>query len=77
MTEGVAAIFGPNNRFTSGHVQSMCDTMEVPHIYGRWEPSQIRGIGVNLFPYAETLSMVRRIQEPFMFFRLTYLLFIL
>ncbi|XP_050585066.1 glutamate receptor ionotropic, kainate 2-like [Bombus affinis] len=58
MTEGVAAIFGPNNRFTSGHVQSMCDTMEVPHIYGRWEPSQIRGIGVNLFPYAETLSMV-------------------
>ncbi|XP_043524316.1 glutamate receptor ionotropic, kainate 2-like isoform X5 [Frieseomelitta varia] len=58
MEEGVAAIFGPHNRFTSEHVQSMCDTMEMPHIYGRWEHSQTRGKGINLFPHAETLSMI-------------------
>ncbi|OAD62633.1 Glutamate receptor, ionotropic kainate 2 [Eufriesea mexicana] len=58
MGTGVAAIFGPNNRFTSEHVQSMCDTMEMPHIYGRWEPSQTRGKGINLFPHAETLSVI-------------------
>ncbi|KAK1127291.1 hypothetical protein K0M31_003835 [Melipona bicolor] len=58
MEEGVAAIFGPHNRFTSEHVQSMCDTMEVPHIYGKWEHSQTRGKGINLFPNAETLSMI-------------------
>ena len=62
MEEGVAAIFGPHNRFTSEHVQSMCDTMEMPHIYGRWEHSQTRGKGINLFPHAETLSMVRRMR---------------
>ncbi|CAK9800338.1 Glutamate receptor ionotropic, kainate 2 [Anthophora plagiata] len=58
METGVAAIFGPQNRVTSEHVQSMCDTMEMPHIYGRWEPSQIRGKGINLFPHAETLSVI-------------------
>ncbi|XP_029035815.1 glutamate receptor ionotropic, kainate 2-like isoform X2 [Osmia bicornis bicornis] len=54
----VAAIFGPQNKFTSEHVQSICDTVEMPHIYGRWEASQARGKGINLFPHAETLSIV-------------------
>lgn len=63
MGTGVAAIFGPLNRFTSEHVQSICDTKEIPHIYGRWEPSQPRGKGINLFPHADTLAMVREIRE--------------
>lgn len=63
MGTGVAAIFGPLNRFTSEHVQSICDTKEIPHIYGRWEPSQPRGKGINLFPHADTLAMVCEIRE--------------
>lgn len=63
MGTGVAAIFGPLNRFTSEHVQSICDTKEIPHIYGRWEPSQPRGKGINLFPHADTLAMVSEIRE--------------
>lgn len=63
MGTGVAAIFGPLNRFTSEHVQSICDTKEIPHIYGRWEPSQPRGKGINLFPHADTLATVREIRE--------------
>ncbi|CAL7945896.1 unnamed protein product [Xylocopa violacea] len=58
MATGVAAIFGPQNKFTSEHVQSMCDTMEMPHIYGRWESMQARGKGINLYPHAETLSTI-------------------
>ncbi|XP_076245602.1 glutamate receptor ionotropic, kainate 2 [Calliopsis andreniformis] len=55
---GVVGIFGPQNKITAEHVQSMCDTMEIPHIYTRWEPLQVRGKGINLFPHAETLSMI-------------------
>ncbi|XP_015429531.1 PREDICTED: glutamate receptor ionotropic, kainate 2-like [Dufourea novaeangliae] len=58
MGTGVAGIFGPQNRISSEHVQSMCDTMEMPHIYARWEHSQTRGRGINLYPHAETLSAV-------------------
>ncbi|XP_076178431.1 glutamate receptor ionotropic, kainate 2 isoform X2 [Ptiloglossa arizonensis] len=58
MGTGVAAIFGPQNQLTSEHVQSMCDTMEMPHIYARWESSQARGKGINLYPHAETLSLI-------------------
>lgn len=58
ITTGVAAIFGPQNKLTSEHVQSFCDTVEIPHIYGKWEPMQARGKGINLFPHAETLSMI-------------------
>ncbi|XP_031827369.1 glutamate receptor ionotropic, kainate 2 isoform X2 [Nomia melanderi] len=58
MGTGVAGIFGPQNKVCSEHVQSMCDTMEMPHIYARWEPSQSRGKGINLYPHAETLSKV-------------------
>ncbi|XP_053993470.1 glutamate receptor ionotropic, kainate 2-like [Hylaeus volcanicus] len=58
MEHGVAAIFGPTNKVTSNHVQSICDTMEMPHIYARWEPLQARGKGINLYPHAETLSVI-------------------
>ncbi|XP_076280228.1 glutamate receptor ionotropic, kainate 2 isoform X2 [Lasioglossum baleicum] len=58
MGTGVAGIFGPQNSICSDHVQSICDSMEMPHIYARWEPVQTRGRGINLYPHAETLSRV-------------------
>ncbi|XP_076658018.1 glutamate receptor ionotropic, kainate 2 isoform X2 [Halictus rubicundus] len=58
MASGVAGIFGPQNSINSDHVQSICDTMEMPHIYARWEPDQVRGRGINLYPHAETLSRI-------------------
>ncbi|XP_076624322.1 glutamate receptor ionotropic, kainate 2 isoform X1 [Colletes latitarsis] len=58
MGTGIAAIFGPQNVVTSEHVQSICDTMEMPHIYARWEPMQARGKGINFYPHAETLSVI-------------------
>ncbi|XP_042214058.1 glutamate receptor ionotropic, kainate 2-like isoform X3 [Homarus americanus] len=37
LKEGVAAIFGPQSENTANHIQSMCDTMRVPHIQTRWD----------------------------------------
>ncbi|XP_068993636.1 glutamate receptor ionotropic, kainate 2-like [Neodiprion pinetum] len=56
---GVAAIFGPRNKIAAKHVQSMCDTMEIPHIVARWDPRQTRGNGLlNMYPYSQTLSRI-------------------
>ncbi|XP_014479810.1 PREDICTED: glutamate receptor ionotropic, kainate 2-like [Dinoponera quadriceps] len=54
---GVAGIFGPQDRSTVDHVQSTCDTLDIPHIAARWDPEPKRG-NVNLYPHADTLSMV-------------------
>ncbi|CAD7092223.1 unnamed protein product [Hermetia illucens] len=54
---GVAAIFGPQSSHTAGHVQSICDTMEVPHLENRWDYRLRReSCLVNLYPHPSTLS---------------------
>ena len=35
LTQGVAALFGPNSPYTAHHVQSICDSKEIPHIETR------------------------------------------
>ncbi|XP_014479807.1 PREDICTED: glutamate receptor ionotropic, kainate 2 isoform X3 [Dinoponera quadriceps] len=54
---GVAAIFGPQSAHTASHVQSICDTMEIPHLETRWD-YRIRRQSclVNLYPHPTTLS---------------------
>ncbi|RZF32680.1 hypothetical protein LSTR_LSTR004108 [Laodelphax striatellus] len=37
LRSGVAAIFGPQSGQTASHVQSICDTMEIPHLETRWD----------------------------------------
>lgn len=56
---GVAAIFGPQSAHTASHVQSICDTMEIPHLETRWD-YRIRRQSclVNLYPHPTTLSKV-------------------
>lgn len=54
---GVAAIFGPQSSSTAGHVQSICDTMEIPHLENRWDFRLRReSCLVNLYPHPTTLS---------------------
>lgn len=57
---GVAGVFGPSDSVTAKHVQSMCDTLEVPHIAVSWDPEQERLKAVNLFPQAEAFSNVNK-----------------
>ncbi|KAI4498716.1 hypothetical protein M0802_006183 [Mischocyttarus mexicanus] len=58
---GVAAIFGPQDKAMAEHVQSICDTMEMPHITVRWDPEETRGKTVNFYPHANTLSMAYKV----------------
>lgn len=54
---GVAAIFGPQSPQTASHVQSICDTMEVPHLETRWDYRLKReSCLVNLYPHPSMLS---------------------
>ncbi|XP_014247014.1 glutamate receptor ionotropic, kainate 2-like [Cimex lectularius] len=58
MAEGVAAIFGPQSPHTWGHVQSQCDTKEIPHIMSnKWDPQISPGSCLlNLYPHPAVLS---------------------
>ncbi|KAL0117231.1 hypothetical protein PUN28_010224 [Cardiocondyla obscurior] len=58
---GVAAIFGPQEKIIAEHVQSICDTVEVPHITVRQDFNQLpelRGLSLNLYPHVNSLSRV-------------------
>lgn len=55
---GVAGIFGPQAKSTMDHIQSMCDTLDIPHIVARWDVEPKRGNVVNLYPHTDTLFTV-------------------
>ncbi|KAL0275564.1 UNVERIFIED_CONTAM: hypothetical protein PYX00_003378 [Menopon gallinae] len=57
LRSGVAAIFGPQSAQTASHVQSICDTMEIPHLETRWDFRLRReSCLVNLYPHPASLS---------------------
>lgn len=60
MKKGVAAIFGPQSRSTSGMVQSICDNKEIPHIQTHWEPKDVAStsLQINMYPQPHTLALV-------------------
>uniref|UniRef100_A0ABD2XRE0 Uncharacterized protein n=1 Tax=Trichogramma kaykai TaxID=54128 RepID=A0ABD2XRE0_9HYME len=61
---GITAIFGPQNAYTASHVQSICDTMEIPHLETRWDYKIKReGCLVNLHPHPVTLSKISPISR--------------
>lgn len=56
---GVSSIFGPQSNSISSHVQSICDTMEIPHLETRWDYRLRReNCLVNLYPHPSVLSKV-------------------
>ena len=60
--KGIAAIFGPQSGTTSSHIQSICDTLEIPHIETRWDYRLIRDdYSVNLYPHPFALGQVSNI----------------
>lgn len=65
---GVTAILGPQSESSADHVQSMCQTMRIPHIQTHWDPklaakspapSFVAPLSVNLYPSPSSLSRVR------------------
>ena len=56
---GMAGLFGPQSSSTSSHVQSICDTLEIPHIETRWDYRMKReDYSVNLYPHPLALGQV-------------------
>ncbi|KAK7863959.1 hypothetical protein R5R35_000076 [Gryllus longicercus] len=59
VSTGVWAVFGPQKSQGSSIVQSMCDTMDIPHVQTRFDAYQRRtDILVNLFPHPSALGQV-------------------
>ena len=56
---GVGALFGPESGTTSGHIQSICDAFEIPHIETRWDiVSKRNGYSINLSPSPRIIGKV-------------------
>ena len=54
---GVAAIFGPTSDDSCNHVQSMCQTVKIPHIQTRWNlMSTSSPLAINLHPHPLSMS---------------------
>ncbi|XP_054273168.1 glutamate receptor ionotropic, kainate 2-like [Macrosteles quadrilineatus] len=57
LAEGVVGVFGPQSVDTTDHVQSTCDTKEIPHVEQRWDIRQRRGSClVNLYPHPSSIA---------------------
>ena len=57
LRNGVLGIFGPLTSATSMHVQSICDSLEIPHLETRWDFQEERNdLSINLFPRPAILS---------------------
>jgi ionotropic glutamate receptor len=64
LESGVAGLFGPQSGPTASHIQSICDTLEIPHIETRWVYSMEReDYSVNLYPHPQALGQVRKHME--------------
>jgi len=59
LSQGVAALFGPQSPESASHVQAICDAFDLPHIETKWD-HRIRKDKylINLYPHPETLSRV-------------------
>ena len=69
---GVAAIFGPLFSPLARHINSMCNTLEVPHIEYRMEPQFIDSthvFSINLYP--DTARLSKAYLDVIKFFRWT------
>ena len=60
---GVAAIFGPRSASIASYINSMCNTLEVPHVEARLDASRPAGgsqhvFSLNVYPPAAQLGRV-------------------
>jgi len=57
---GVAAIFGPRSPSIASYINSMCNTLEVPHVEARLDPRSGAGhvFSLNVYPQAAQLGRV-------------------
>ena len=53
----MAAILGPMSSTSAGHIQSICDAVDMPHIETQWNYNENQDVySINLFPHYLSLS---------------------
>ena len=51
LSRGVVALFDPIESSISSHIQSICDSLDIPHIEARWDFGSTRhDLAINLYP---------------------------
>lgn len=58
LENGVVAMFGPAEKNAATHVQSICDSLDMPHIVAHPDIEPLRMRSINLHPNIESLSNV-------------------
>ncbi|KAK4305191.1 hypothetical protein Pmani_022910 [Petrolisthes manimaculis] len=57
LSSGIVSIFGPKSPRSSWHVQSVCDSLEVPHVHTSSHYSDVgTDFSLYLYPHPDTLS---------------------
>lgn len=57
---GMAAVFGPPHASTAKHIQSVSESLRIPHIETRYDySSQSKEFAINIHPKPSTLGKVR------------------
>ncbi|XP_011251852.2 glutamate receptor ionotropic, kainate 2 isoform X1 [Camponotus floridanus] len=57
----IVGIFGPQEKMATEYIQSICDTIDMPHISVRQDSSespQHRGLSLNFYPHVSSLSRI-------------------
>lgn len=53
---GVQAIFGPCDPLLSGHIQSICEALDIPHIEARIDFESFKEFSINLHPSQQHIN---------------------
>ena len=58
---GVQAIFGPTDPLLATHIQSICESFDIPHIETRIDmDTNVKEFSINLYPSQHSLNMAYR-----------------
>lgn len=50
------AIFGPSDPLLGGHIQSICEALDIPHIEARVEYESFKEFSINLHPSQQHIN---------------------
>lgn len=55
--EGAATIFGPSDPVVGGHIQSLADSLDIPHIESRLDlETDVKDFSINLHPDSQVMG---------------------
>ena len=57
---GIAGLFGPESGSTAGHIHSICDAFEIPHLETHWDDAMGKrnSYSINLSPSPKVIGKV-------------------